>query len=171
MLNEEKKCGYEVGDSCGCPGNKEGAVSWSEPKGDRSWGNACSKEGYYCDCGRYWEGSWQNGGNITHGGCGAGGYCLTSQNCASNEGNLKKYSKCFQNCCIEDSPDNLSKTIRETLREELLLEDKKFRESLEACREEKDRNSRNENCESVDGGRDYAYCDTRACDKFYRNYT
>ena len=54
MLNEEK-CGYRVGDSCGCPGNKEGAVSWSEPRGDTSWGNACAKEGYYCDCGRYWN--------------------------------------------------------------------------------------------------------------------
>ena len=51
-LTEEKKCGYDIGDICNCPGNKEGAVSWSEPRADTSRGNACAKEGYYCNCGR-----------------------------------------------------------------------------------------------------------------------
>ena len=55
LLNEEKKCGYEVGDSCGCPGDKEGEVKYSKPKGNLAWANACAKAGLYCSCGRYWD--------------------------------------------------------------------------------------------------------------------
>ena len=71
LLNEER-CGYSVGDSCKCSGNRDGAVNWAQPKGDTQFGNSCAQEGYYCSCGRSTQDGPQKVFNRTSGACNCG---------------------------------------------------------------------------------------------------